>query len=155
MAAAQVCATTATILAGLDRVATWRLRDAGLPKTSDAAAILSASHSQQYLLLRVNSGSVVLLRQALEDAALEVLPRSANVTFVPPKERTELQITASCLYHDCSGWLTRTLRQTQPASVRQTPAERCCFEVRQTVCMTTCRFDVCMLGVFVFRGPSR
>lgn len=114
----QVCATSATILAGLEKVAVWKLKQAKLPATPDAPAVLSACHAQHYLLLRLNCGSVVLLRQAPEEATLEVVPGSPAVTHVGPKDRTEQQITASCLYRDNSGWLTQTLQGSNPEAVR-------------------------------------
>ena len=115
---AQVCATSATILAGLEKVAVWRLKQAHLPPAPQAPAVLSACHAQHYLLLRLNNGSVVLLRQARDEAALEVVPGSPAATFVDPGERPDLHITASCLYHDLSGWLTATLHLSQPDTVR-------------------------------------
>lgn len=115
---AQVCATSATILAGLEKVAVWRLKAAKLPSSPEPPAILSACHEGLYLLLRLNTGSVVLLRQAPEEATLEVVPGSPAVTTVGPNDRTEQQITASCLYHDRSGWLMQTLQHTQPDTVR-------------------------------------
>eukprot|EP00892_Ulva_mutabilis_P007723 jgi/Ulvmu1/5322/UM022_0116.1 len=113
----QVCATSATILAGLERVAVWRLKQAQLPTTPRPPTVLSACHSQHYLLLRLDTGSAVLLRQADDEAALEVVPGAPAVTYVDPSERTELHIAASCLYRDHSGWLTRTLQQSQPEAV--------------------------------------
>lgn len=106
----------------------WKLKQAKLPATPSAPAVLSACHAQHYLLLRLNCGSVVLLRQAPEEATLEVLPGSPAVTHVGPNDRTEQQITASCLYHDQSGWLTQTLKDTNPTVVRSPAPSRAAFD---------------------------
>lgn len=104
----QVCAHTVQVMQEIAMVSKWNLS-----VMASADMIIAASHSQQYLLLRLQSRRAVLLQEAaggvLGTPVLQEVQGAGDI--LNPNASAEAQIAACCLYHDTSGWLRSSLQQ--------------------------------------------
>jgi hypothetical protein len=108
----QVCAHTVLVIQQKSCVAKWHLA-----AMAPGDMIIAASHSEQYLLVRLMSRKAVLLREGsgghLGTPQVQVV--QAASTILNPKQGEAL-IAACCLYHDTSGWLQSSLQQMESST---------------------------------------